>query len=258
MAQSFGWDVARSNTHGVPGGGANNADPRYCNSHQSGYPCNEADDQSWSHVVLTQTNSFSVRLTQNGQGGTQTSTPMNSSTDYAYQLTYPLASQQCSDCVAGFYWGDQNDTDYLSYYNNKFMGFAQATVALPSGGKEVHKYYATQGIGIYDTSQVTCYAPHPCHASPWWNLNNAAHGREYQALYYDTDKTTLLKQTDNTYTSTLSTCRGCSPRQPGVDAGKTYTWDGNLVSELDHNNPIAVCDVQQTQSVDQIKDGIEQ
>jgi hypothetical protein len=254
LAQTFGWEVARSNTHGVPGGGANNANPLYCNSHQSGYPCNEADDQSWSHVVLTQTNNFSVRLTQNGQGGTQTSTPMNSSTDYAYQLTYPLASQQCSDCVAGFYWGNQNDTDYLSYYNNKFMGFAQTMVALPSGASEIHKYYATQGIGIYDTSQVTCYAPHPCHASPWWNLNNAAHGREYQTLYYDTDGTTLLKQMDNTYRAVCPPT-GVAATPASVDAGKTYTWDGNLVSELDHNNPAAVCDVQQTQSIDQIKDG---
>ncbi len=254
LAQTFAWSVARSNTHGVPGGGANNADPLYCNAHQSGYPCNEADDQSWSHVVLTQTDDTTVRLTQNGQGGTQASTPIKSTTDYGYQLSYPLASQQCKDCVAGFYWGNQNDSDYLSYYNNKFMGFAQATVALPSGAKEVHKYYATQGIGIYDTSQVTCFATSPCHASPWWNLNNAAHGHEYDVSYYDTDGTTLLKHTANTYKA-LCPPAGVAPTPASTDAGKTYTWDGNLVSELDHNNPAAVCDIEETQSVSQISDG---
>ena len=89
MAQTFSWSLARDNTHGVPGGGSNNADPLYCNLHQSGYPCNEADDQSWSHVVLTQGSDTTLRLTQNGQGGTQTSLPVTNSTSYSYQLTYP-------------------------------------------------------------------------------------------------------------------------------------------------------------------------
>ena len=35
-----------------------------------------------------------------------------------------------------------------------------------------------------------------------------------------------------------------------TDGQATYgLWDGNLVSELDHNNPVAACDVQLSQSV---------
>ena len=134
------------------------------------------------------------------------------------------------------------------------MGFAQATLNLPDNTSEVHKFYATQGIGIYDTSQVTCYAAHPCHDSPWWNLNNAAHGHEYDVSYYDTDKTTLLKHVANTYKAVCPPA-GVAATPTWTDAGKTYNWDGDLVSELDHNNPTAVCDVQQTQSVIQVSDG---
>ena len=95
---------------------------------------------------------------------------------------------------------------------------------------------------------------HPCHASPWWNLNNAAHGHEYDVSSYDTDGTTLLKHTANTYKAVCPPA-GVAPTPASTDAGKTYTWDGNLVSELDHNNPVAVCDIEETQSVSQISDG---
>lgn len=252
LAQTFSWANARNNTHGVPGGGSNNADPWYCNSHQSGYPCNEADDSGWSHIVLSSESSTTLRLTQNGQGGQQSSTPVTNTTSYTYQLTYPIIGQFCSDCVAGMYWGNRNDADYLGYYNAKFMGFAQATVSLPDGAKEVHKYYGTEGWGIYDASQVTCYATNPtCAVTPWWDLTNAAHGHEYEAFYYDTDGTTLLKHETNTYQAV------CPPSGvSGTPASSSWgNWDGHLVSALDHNNPVAVCDVQMTQSVNETKDG---
>jgi RHS repeat-associated protein len=374
LAQSFLWSLARDNSHGVNGGGSNNADPFYCNDHQSGYPCNEADDSGWSQVVLTQENDTTERVTQNGQGGTQTTTPITQVTGYTYQLTYPLPSQQCSDCVAGMYWGDQNDNDYLSYYNGIFMGFAQATVNEPDGSVEVHHYYAGQGWGIYDSSQVTCYTQAPCHNDPWWNLANAAHGDEYQDLDYDANGETLtfvgtnngnwntvqsqttsvaLQAGNNSITfsnlaswapnidrivvngtsyeaeasaNTLSggavvaTCSACSGGKEvgfigegGVlevnnvsvasagtysmtiyyvdgDAGRaatislsalkllkevdtTYTatcpptgvsptppngsitWDHQLISDLDHNNPVAVCDIDQTQQISKTSDG---
>ncbi|HEU5227241.1 MAG TPA: RHS repeat-associated core domain-containing protein [Ktedonobacteraceae bacterium] len=251
MAQSFSYAVARDNTHGVPGGGSNNADPLYCNSHQSGYPCNEADDQNWSHVVLMQESSTTVRLTQNGQGGQQTSTPVTDTSSYIYQLSYPLIAQECGDCVAGMYWGNQNDGDYLGFYNGKFMGFSQVTVSLSDGAKEVHKYFATEGYGLYDMSQVKCFASTPCHAAPWWHLNNAAHGHEYETFLYDTDGQTLLQHQTTTYQAV------CPPS--GVSATPAYTawgnWDGQLVSALDHNSPVAVCDIQQTQQVSEIHDG---
>src|SRR5579885_2058489 len=41
LAQSFGWQLARNNSHGVPGGGSNDANPFYCNSHQTTSPCQE-------------------------------------------------------------------------------------------------------------------------------------------------------------------------------------------------------------------------
>ncbi|GCE13576.1 RHS repeat-associated core domain-containing protein [Tengunoibacter tsumagoiensis] len=255
MSQSFSWGQAHNNTHGVPGGGQNNADPFYCNSQPSGsYPCNETDDQSWSREVLTQNSDTTVRLTQNGQGGAQTSTPVTSTTSYQYKLPYPLVSQQCSDCVAGAYWGNQNDTDYLSYYNNKFMGYAQTTVFLPDGAREVHNFYSTEGVGIYDTNEVVCYSGSPCHASPWWHLANAAHGHEYEAFYYDTDGSTLLKHTTNTYQA-ICPPSGVAATPTQTSQGRTYTWDGQLVSELDHNNPVAVCDIQQTQGTSETRDG---
>jgi RHS repeat-associated protein len=251
LSQTFGWKVAHSNSHGVPGGGSNNANPFYCDSSQSGYPCDEADDMGWSHVVLIQQNNTTVRLTQNGQGGQQTSTPITETTNYNYQLTYPLTAQQCSDCVAGMYWGNQNDGDYLNYYNAVFMGFAQATVYQPTGAVEVHDYYAGEGWGIYDTGQVKCYSTSPCHNDPWWALPNAAHGQETEAQYFDTDGTTLLRHVNTSYSAT------CPPS--GVSGTPTSAnfgnWDGNLVSSLDHNNPVVVCSVLQTQQTTQTIDG---
>ncbi len=251
LSQSFSWAVAHNNTHGVPGGGAANANPLACDTNQSGYPCNEADDRGWSHVVLTQENATTTRLTQNGQGGTQTITPITETANYSYQLTYPLPRQMCPDCVAGMYWGNQNDGDYLSYYNGVFTGFAQATVDEPDGSIDVHHFYAGEGWGVYDMAQVTCFATYACHAAPWWDLANAAHGAEYQSQVYKSDGTTLLKQVDTTYQAI------CPPTGvSGTPASSQYgTWDGKLVSALDHNNPVVVCDVHLTQQKEQTFDG---
>jgi len=380
LSQSFIWAIAHNNSHGVPGGGANNANPFACDNNQSGYPCNEADDSGWSQAVLTQQNNMTIRLTQNGQVGAQsstqnfhgandgnwygnvqsltvtvnlhagnntilfsnpsapapnidritvagtsyeaeapgntlgggarvdacstcsggkevdwignpsntgalqfnginastagtypltiyyidadagrsaqvtvngTSTPVMETTNYSYQLTYPLTAQECSDCVAGMYWGNQNDNDYLNFYNAVFMGFAQATVDLPTGAVQIHKYYAGEGWGVYDTGQVKCYTAAPCHNDAWWDLANAAHGAEYQTLSYDTDGSTLLQQVNTTYTAT------CPPSGVGgTPASSTYgNWDGKLVSSLDHNNPVAACDIQQNQQTTQTFDG---
>nr|MBA3824139.1 hypothetical protein [Ktedonobacterales bacterium] len=248
LAQTFSFATGRNNTHGVPGGGSNTADPLYCNSHQTGYPCNEADDQNWSHVVLTQQTGATIRPTSAGN------TPITETTGYSYLLSYPLVAQECSDCVAGMYWGNQNDGDYLDYYNGKFMGFAQATVSLPDGAAEVHKYYATEGYGLYDTTEVTCFSAFTCHNAPWWHLGNAAHGHEIEAFYYDTNGTTVLKHTTATYTATCPPS-GVSATPNYVDGTTTLTWDGKRVSQLDHNNPVAVCDIQESQSVNEMKNG---
>jgi len=127
-----------------------------------------------------------------GQGGQQISTPVTGTTTYNYQVAYPLLAQECSDCVAGYTWGNQNDNDYLDFYNGKFMGFTQASVGNPDGSVEIHKYYSTEGWGVYDTTQITCFEnpPNPCHNDPWWDLSNAAHAHEYELDRYATDGAT--------------------------------------------------------------------
>ena len=248
LKQSITWANARNNTHGS----AAPSDPYYCNTHQSGYPCNSADDQAWSRIVVQNCSNTIQQMTQNGQGGAQTTTPITSTYVYTYVQTYPLAAQECGDCVAGMYWGNQNDGDFLDYYNGKFMGFAQASVSNPDGSLEVDKYYSTMGWGVYDPSSssgISCAASNlppattACQASPWWNINNVGHGHAYDVAYYDTDGTTLLKHITTSYQAI------CPPSGvAGSPAIPVYgTIDNMLISELDYNNPVAVCDVQQVQ-----------
>jgi RHS repeat-associated protein len=255
LAQTFSWDNGRNNTHGVPGGTSNNPntpDPLYCNSHQSGYPCNEADDQNWSHAVLTQQQTQEYRAASSGN------VLITGTASYQYDLTYPLAAQECPDCVAGMYWGNQNDGDYLDYYNGKYMGFTEADVTNPDDSVVKHHYYATEGYGLYDTSQVTCKAfTPPCHNSPWWgntnrtDVGNSAHGHEFETDYYDTNGTTLLKKTTAQYQETCPPS-GVSGTSSSPDYGN---WNGNLVSELDHGDPVAVCDIQMTRTDEYTYDG---
>ena len=245
LAQSFTWVNARNNMHGVVGGGANTSNPLYCNdpSRQSTYPCNEADDETWSRVVLSQDSEQVLRLTQSGQGGAQTSTPITGTSSYGYTLAYPLVAQECADCVAGMYWGNQNEGDYLDYYNGKFMGFTQTKVTHPDGSVDVHKYEVTDGWGIYDTAQIACKSGSPCHNAPWWHIGNAGHGHETEVDSYDIGGATLLSQTTTSYNLV------CPPG--GVTATPAVSgfgnWDNMRVSELDHGNPVAVCDVQTAQ-----------
>lgn len=253
LSQSFSWVNARDNMHGVNTGG-DPSNPLYCDntSIQSTYPCNMPDDETWSRIVLSQETDSVVRLTQAGQGGTQTSTTVAGTTQYNYKDTYPLAAQECADCVAGYSWGNQNDNDYLDFYNGKFMGFAQALVSNPDGSAETHKFYSTEGWGLYDTSQITCEEnpPNPCHNDPWWDLTNAAHAHEYELDRYATDGSTLLEKKTTQYQAV------CPPSGVSGSPNAGYgTWDGDLVSELDHSNPVGVCDVQTTQVDDYTYDG---
>ncbi len=169
---------------------------------------------------------------------------VDSSTTYAYKLSYPLVAQECGDCVAGMYWGNQNDGDYLDYYNGKFMGFAQTTVTNPDGSVDVHKYYATMGYGVYDTGQVTTCSSLPpavCHSDPWWDPRNVGHGHELEVDHYDTDGTTLLSKTTTQYNVV---CPASGVAGTPAYPGSWGNWDGNLVSALDHNNPVMSCEIQ--------------
>ena len=256
LSQTFSWAEARNNTHGVYGGGSNDLDPLYCDdpSRLALLHCNQADDQNWSHIVLTEEDDSVVQLSQSGQGGQPTSKTITSKTVYTYQLTGYTANP-CSDCLQGMYWGNQNDADYLDYYNGKFMGFAQTTVSNPDGSVDVHQYRTTLGWGLYDApntapNYIPCPGPNPCHADPWWNPGNALHGHEYETDQYDTNGTTLLHQTKTQYSVQ------CPPSGVSGSGSTSYgNFDGNLVSELDHNNPVAACDIQTSQVDDYTDDG---
>ena len=146
-AQSFSWVNLRDNMHGITGGG-DASDPLYCTNNQnSAFPCDMADDETWSRIGLAQQTSSLLRLTQSGQGGQQSSTPVNGTTTYSYKDVYPLPAQECPTCVAGFSWGNQDDNDYLDFYNGKFMAFPQVTVSKPDGSKDVHQFNSTEGWG---------------------------------------------------------------------------------------------------------------
>ena len=250
-SQSITWMNARNNTHGTNANLDTPDWPQACNGHEGmGYPCDEADDQAWSRAVVVLTHDTVTRLTQNGQGGAQTTQPVDSEYGYEYHLTYPLAAQECGDCVAGMYWGDETDRDYLDYYNGRFMGFAWTMVYKPDGSAELHTFYSTEGWGVYNSSQIpNCSSDLPpgttgCHSSPWWDVHNAGHGLETSVIYYeiqfDTDYIEKIKQITNSYAA------ACPPSGAGSD------WNGELASELDQSgNPMVDCDVQLTQSVTQ-------
>src|SRR5260221_6823881 len=91
LQQTFSLTNARNNTHGANNGV--NGNPLACNdangSPLGSYPCDEADDQTWSHVVLTQQQGQVVRASS---GGNQTVT---SATAYTYFLTTNFAGKQC-------------------------------------------------------------------------------------------------------------------------------------------------------------------
>lgn len=269
MSQTFSWADLRDNMHGVTSGG-DTGDPLYCTNAQAGvsgysggslFPCDMADDETWGHVGITGMTNSLVRVSQNGQGGAQTSTPVNGTTTYTYRVIANLAAQECPTCIAGFSWGNQDDNDYLDFYNGKFMGFPQVTISNPDGSVDVHKYYSTEGWGTWTTDHtqltITCPASPPdvCHFDPWWDTanqttypgqSNALHGHEYELDRYDTNGTTLLQQVLTSYSSTCPPAwlAGGSPPVTAYGA-----WAGNLVSSLDLGNPMALCDVQTT-SVD--------
>ncbi|HLQ15029.1 MAG TPA: fibronectin type III domain-containing protein [Candidatus Eisenbacteria bacterium] len=282
LTQSFTWVNLRSNLHGTDWWNGHNGgywnfayNPTWCNTNQSNiYPCNMADDGVWSRVGLASRTDNLVRLTQNGQGGAQTSTPVSGTTYYTYQDVFPLAVQVCplytnstpqypSACVAGFSWGSAYDNDYLDFYNGIFMGFTQVQVTNPDGSVEAHKFYSAEGWGGWGpnnaqggTVGLSIICPYSnidtCWSDPYWDVANqtsypgqanALHGREYQVDRYDTNGATLLDQVKTQYNPV------CTPPiipagSPSVSGYTNNGWNGNLVSALDLGNPEVSCDVQ--------------
>jgi RHS repeat-associated protein len=188
-------------------------------------------------------------------GGNQTVT---NTTAYTYFLTTNFAGKECGDCSQGMYWGNENENDYLDYYNAKYMGFAETDVSDSDGSLTKHLFYATEGWGVYDNTQiVNCLpnmqppGPTPCPNVPWWHLTNAAHGHEYETDFYDTNGTTLLQKSTTQFQAL------CPPS--GVSGTGSVTgygnFNGNLVSELDLSNPVAVCVVRPTRTDSYTYDG---
>jgi RHS repeat-associated protein len=246
LSTTYTWQQANNNTHGVTSG-RNALSPFACADHLN-YPCDLADDENWSRIVLTQqTSSLKVPTSSNPSP----TSPTQSTTAYAYTLT-PLVAPECSDCQQGMYWGNQNDGDWQDFYNTHFMGFGEADVTAPNLAVTKHHFYSTMGYGVFDSNQATtnCHSSNGCPVAPWWDPRNALHGHETETDEYDSSGTTLLKQSKATFNAQ------CPPS--GVAATPTYqgvSWDGQLVSELDHNNPVAVCDLQTTSTTSNVEDG---
>ena len=140
------------------------------------------------------------------------------------------------------------------------MGFAQTNVGLnmglPGGSVEVHKFHTTEGFGLYDPSQVTCNPidnNHTCipQRDPWSDLSNAAHGHEYELDRYDSNGSTLLQKVTTTWAADCP-AHGIDVTPPNPTYGN---WNGNLVAELDHSNPVMVCEVHPTQVLHDTYDG---
>ncbi|HLY63915.1 MAG TPA: hypothetical protein VKU60_00155, partial [Chloroflexota bacterium] len=259
LASTYTWALARNNTHGVNTSSA--ADPLACDGHEGmGYPCDEVDDQNWSRVVVTEEDSSVIRAASSGN------VTITSSTEYHYVLTTSLAAQECGDCQQGMYWGNQDDGDTMDYYNGTFMGFHEADVTHPDGSVTKTYYFGAEGYGIYNTSELLCnsFTP-PCHNAPYWDTSHlsgsnpqspALHGRPYEIDNYDTDGTTPLSETAYQYSLTCPPS-GVSGSPAWTNASnQRYTWDGNLVAELDHDNPVAACDIQTTQEKDYTLNGL--
>jgi RHS repeat-associated protein len=314
LSETFSWVNLRSNVHGTDwwdghNNGGNTSinctnpnppaacnvwklgyNPLECNTNQTTiYPCDMTDDEAWSRIGLASRTESLVRLTQSGQGGTQSSTPVNGTTSYVYQNVFPNAVQLCplhtsnnfpSACVAGVTWGSGYDNDYLDFYNGVFMGFTQVQVTNPDGSVEAHKFYSAEGWGGWGVNNaqggtvgLSIICPYSaqsnppsidtCWSDPYWDIANQTnypgqanglHGREYEVDRYDMNGTTLLEQTKTQFAPT------CTP--PIIPAGSQsvsgYTnngWGGNLVSSLDLGNPEVPCDVQTTQVDDYTFDG---
>jgi RHS repeat-associated protein len=237
LAESLVWADARSNSSL-----GNQTDPLFCDnpSNQNTSPCARPDDGTWSRIVLASKSDAVQRISQAGQGGQQTTTPVTGTTAYTYRLAPWVAG--CSGCQ-GMYWRSSPDSDQAEFYNGRFMGFAQATVAKPDNSIEIHHFLAGEGQGVYDAGQVSCSVH--CGSLPWWDLANAAHMHETEVDSYDTNGTTLLSQVKTVWRAVCPPPGvGGSPTKPGYG-----TQDGMLVSELDQGtNPVAVCDVQKVQS----------
>ncbi len=252
---SYTWQDMRTNQHGVDTSApAPDNDPQHayaCTDLQATkstgwnvYPCDLADDNGWSHLTLTsRTEQIDDPLSNNS------SYQVKATWTYNYNLA-ALTAQECSDCQYGMYWGNANDGDIADFYNGKFTGFSFAQSINPDGSLENDSYYSTEGWGVWDNTKVACHdGQSTCPNSPAWDLTNAASGRAFQVDEYGIKQNgvyPLLKRTQTTYAAICPTATVAATPAPssGIYAG--YTWNNHLVSEVDQDNPAALCDIQTT------------
>jgi len=115
---------------------------------------------------------------------------VTSTWSYGYQVQYPLRAQQCSGCVASFYWENQNDFDELDFYNSRFMGFAQASIASRTGAwpAQVPDHRGLRDLRPRRAPSWSCDTPQPCHSDSYADLGKRRHGHEYELDQYATDR----------------------------------------------------------------------
>ncbi|HLY32310.1 MAG TPA: hypothetical protein VKQ36_14875, partial [Ktedonobacterales bacterium] len=208
---------------------------------QNASPCNEVDDQNWSRNILSKrvasVKCVMVNGSNCGNGGTNDDT-LYSSWSYAYFLA-TVTAHECSGCNWDMYWGNQDDADKLDFYNAHFMGFQETDVTSPDGALTVYDFDSTEGYGVATstiaTTDCTAFSGH-CDVAPWTDATNVTHGRETEEADYDTNGTTLLKETTTSYAVT------CPP--VGVSGSPHALYANQRVSEEDAENPVVVCEVE--------------
>lgn len=258
--ETFTYGLARNNTHGVNSG--NLLNPLACDASGgltplTGSPCNTADDENWSRIVLTSRAATVVCKAADGSScGTDNSGNLTSTWGYTYVLTdVSHLAKMCNNCNQMMYWGNANDGDTLDFYNEHFMGFSAVNVTPPDGSLQVYSYYSTEGVGLFCTTTSNCPSgnnPVPCAAfsgicgpSPWTDRGNRLHGWPKEEDDYDVNKTTLLKQT--VYTTDDWVDKYCPPLNVPPSPSNTtsnHQYVGELTSEMDWTNPITVCEDQ--------------
>jgi RHS repeat-associated protein len=256
--ETMTWTEVHNNTHGVVSGSV--SDPRNCTNQGDHYNvCSYADDQSWGHVVIA-----SRVAVSNG---------VKSIWNYTYTLQQNLLANfpgACFDglsCYQGFTWGNQNDADWLDYYNGQYEGFAQAAVTQPDGSTQDYTFVATDGWGLA-LSTITCYLQNPNSCSTaayftgYYNNGQEVYGAKFagyplQEEDYDAGGTIPLTEKTWSYPQWQDLCP-----PPGVPhsehSGGTGSDPGGtqLISQLDQNNPVVVCDLRSATMETYTLDGV--
>jgi len=232
--ETITWANAHNNTRGVDNGSGYANDPLACNGHQSsGNDCGSADDQSWSRIVVVSRTAVSNSVTSTWQ--------------YTYYLQTGLGANfpgsGCPTCHQGYTWGNQNDLDYADYYNGQFMSFLSVRVIAPDSSYHYSSYGATTGWGLAENG-ISCYLSSCVTASYFQNsgsiLASALAGKEVAADDFATDNQTLLAR--HLWTYALLCPSPGAPHSTGAGGPPYDPGNTQLISQLDENNPVVVCD----------------